>query len=51
MDGEQQLVWFRCRTLVVGNELQVNNCSCWLEMENRSALRTENDSGELQMEN
>ena len=38
-------------TLVVGNELRVNNCMCWLEMENSSGLRTENDSGELQMEN
>ena len=35
----------------MGNDLQVNNCSGWLEMENSSGLRTQNDSGELQKEN
>ena len=36
---------------MVVNELQVNNCSGWLEMESSSGLRTENDNGGLQMEN
>ena len=45
------MVRFRWRTLLVGNELQVNNCSRWIEMENCSGLRKENDSGELQVEN
>ena len=33
----------------MGNELQVNNCSSGLEMENSSGLSTEKDSSELQM--
>ena len=36
---------------MVGNELQVNNCSGGLEMENSSGLSTEDDGSELQMEN
>ena len=36
---------------MVGNELQVNNCSSGLEMENSSGLRKENDYGQLQVEN
>ena len=35
---------------MVSGLLQVNKYSCWLEMENSGGLRTENDSGELQME-
>ena len=33
------------------SEQQVNNYSGWVKMEKSSGLRTENDSGELQMEN
>ena len=36
---------------MVGNDLQVNNCSGWLEMENSSKLRTENDRGGIWTEN
>ena len=46
-----KVVEFRWRTLVVGSEQQVNKYSGWLELENGSGFRTENDSGELQMEN
>ena len=45
------MVSFRWRTLVVGNEVQVENYSGWLQMENIGGLRTEKDNGELQMEN
>ena len=41
------MVGFRCKTLVVGSELQVSNNSGWLQLENSSGLRTENDRGEL----
>ena len=30
---------------------QVNNYSGWLQMENSGGLRTENDSGQFEMEN
>ena len=46
-----KVVEFRWKTLVVGSEQQVNKYSGWLEIENGSGLRTENDIGELQMEN
>ena len=36
---------------MVSGLLQVNNQSGWLQMENRGGHRTENDCGELQMEN
>ena len=49
--SENERVGFRWRTLLAGNEQQISNYSCWLEMENSSGLGLENDSGELQMEN
>ena len=37
--------------LVLSRFLQVNNYSGWLQMESSGGLRTENDSGQFQMEN
>ena len=34
----------------MGSEVQVDIYSCWLQMKSSGGLRTENDSGELQME-
>ena len=45
------MVGFKRRTLVVSGLLQVNNYSGWLNNEERRWLFTQNDSGELQMEN
>ena len=45
------VVGFKGRTLVVRGLLLVNNHSGWLQMENSSGPRTENDSGELHIEN
>ena len=36
---------------MVGGELQVDNYSGWLQMKSSGGLRTENDSGEIEMEN
>ena len=45
------VVGFKWRTLVVSGLLQVKNYCGWLNNEERWWLFTENDSGELQMEN
>ena len=45
------VVGFKSRTLVVGGELQVENNSDWLQMENSGGPSKQNDNGKLQMEN
>ena len=44
------MVGFKWTTLVVGGWLKQKNYSRWLQMENSSGLRTENDSGVLQIQ-
>ena len=51
VSDEQFVVGFKWRPLVVKGLLKVYSYSSWLQIENSGGLRTENDSGELQMEN